>query len=110
MQLLQRLCYSPDKADKIFKSGIVDAIISVTTNKKFPGNVLAEWFALVTKLTNSEDVSKYLVQDKNICPDIIKAIYRYMKLRKSFVVKLLSMGAMTFGNFCAVFTNAEFLK
>jgi len=76
--------------------------------KSFPRNVIAEWFALYTKLTNSDSASTSLVQEKDVCPEIVHLIDKYMEDPKAG--KLLQMGAMTFGNFAAVFDNAPFLR
>lgn len=61
MKLLQRLCIDSDNATRVWESGIVDSLIQAHKEKTFPREIIAEWFALFTKLTNSDIASASLV-------------------------------------------------
>jgi len=83
MKLLQRLCIDSDKATRVWDSGIVDSLIQANKEKTFSRDVIAEWFALYTKLTNSDSASASLVQEKDVCPDIVHIIDKYMEDKKA---------------------------
>jgi len=102
------LCIDSDKAQRVWDSGIIDSLIQANKEKTFAREVIAEWLALFTKLTNSDQASASLVQEKDVCPDIVHIVDKYTDDPKAG--KVLEMAAMTFGNFAAVFDNAPFLR